>query len=87
VKKLPVYLIDGENPLILTFSEVKKIFVYKKTRELQGSEKREIIELLGLELQHSAGQIATILEFYNEERFPDLTGEILLAENWTKLIN
>ncbi len=87
VNKLLVYWIDGENPLTISLYDVRKITVNKKTQAVQGSEKREIIDFIGLELQHTSGKKATILEFYNEERFSDLSGEILMAENWTELLN
>nr|WP_287939613.1 hypothetical protein [Algoriphagus sp.] len=87
-KKVLVYHQEGEigATFCIPLSEIKKVTVIKKTREL-GESKKSVLEQLGLEIHYvSPTKKSSLVEFYNEEFFSDLMGETLLVEKWAELI-
>jgi hypothetical protein len=88
-KKRLIYVMEDENSytICLPLSDVKKVSLIKKNREIETSEgKKTILEQVVLELHHDSSKKPSLLEFYNEKRFSDLMGEAVLAENWAELI-
>jgi hypothetical protein len=88
-KKQLIYVLEGENSyaICLPLSEVKKVSVLKKNREIETNEgKKTILEQVVLELNLGSNKKPSLIEFYNEDRFSDLMGEEVLAEKWAELI-
>ncbi|MBC6367851.1 hypothetical protein [Algoriphagus sp. AK58] len=87
-KKVLVYHHDGEvaTSFCIPLSEVKKVSVLKKTKEV-GESKKSVIEHIGLEVQYvSSTKKSILLEIFNEDLFSDLIGESVLAEKWAEII-
>ena len=87
-KKVLLYLSEGEanNSFCIPLSEVKKVTVLIKTKEI-GELKKPVVEHVGLEIYFtSPTKKSIILEIFNEEQFSDLMGETVLAEKWAESI-
>lgn len=87
-RKVLVYLSEGEvnNSFCIPLSEVKKVSVLIKTKEI-GELKKTVIEHVDLEIYFiSPTRKALMLEIFNEEQFSDLMGETVLAEKWAEII-
>ena len=88
-KKVLLYTFMGELEVScsIPLSDVKKVSISKKTREVGNEEiKRTLIDKVGLEFIHASAKKNTYLEFYDSELFSDMAGETLLAQKWAELI-